>query len=438
MSFPLQRRLEIANGRLLSWWENLAPGTRLWLTRAAGLATILYVVQGLRDGGDMDLFLATGGRMLNGENPYLPPYPKDLTYAYGPMWALLLAPWSVFPYWIFNLLFNFGSLYFLYRVWNFVQGGIGWRFSALATGFLLLISMRFLLYNFSLIQLTPMLLFGCLQADGLEQKGKPWRAGAVVALLGNIKLLPLIMLGWFLLRGRWLAVMATMAFSIFFLLLPSVFVGWERNLELLGSWVEIINPTSALRTFEYDLTQHGLPSLVPSLLMDLPDKIAIRRNILELAPETVGTILKVCQLGILAIAAVRLYPWFLKGEQGQQANNAQERFLSLAIMLAVVPLVAPQQQKYAFLFAVPLLAATVAHLFASGQRRTYLLSCVAIVVWLLGSVLSDTVFLGVPLSQVTQHFKTITWATLVLVITNVAKPRLGRALSSVASQVQSL
>lgn len=75
--------------------------------------------------------------------------------------------------------------------------------------------------------------FTCLQLK------KEWCAGALIAFAAAIKAFPILSIVYFVYRRQWKAVLSTLAFLCFLLvLLPAPFRGFQRNLQDLKTWNE--------------------------------------------------------------------------------------------------------------------------------------------------------------------------------------------------------
>jgi len=406
---------------LATKWGAVKPAAKVRVRIFVCLAILVYVLVGITDGGDMDVCLDAAKRLSLGQNPFKPIFYKGMGYTYGPLFAFLLSPWAKLPFYVWDTVFNFLNIFFIYKSWRIIEKSLGIKLSLGQTLIILFITLRFVLSNFAMIQMTPLLLFGCLQALVWDAKGKYVSVGLLIGILIDIKVLPLIMVGWFGLKGRFASLLSITLFSVAWAFLPSLFLGFSRNYALLFSWFSAINPTTSSRSFELGLSTHGLPSLIPALLTSMDGDLSLRRNVLFLSSDSLKLVLRLSQVGILALISLRILPWFTKKPFGAAPNRIE--LIDFSLFMTAVPLIAPQQQKYAFLFVAPLIVCTLYDLYYTRNRRTFALSLFGLTAWLLGSVLSDTLYLGVALNEITQHYKTITWATLILFFTNLAKPR---------------
>ncbi len=377
-----------------------------------GILAVLVIVRSLK-GGDMDAFLNASLRLRQGENPYMPPFWGDMHYVYGTFWAWVLMPFTWLPNAVFNGLWTAASLWMLWRLYRLWSALLPVRFQAIASDwrfglvFWLLMG-RFVFYNFVMIQLTIFLVWAVFESELLFRKKKILPGAALLGVAIAIKLLPLLMLPWLAARGRWWAVLATMAAIVLCLALPATTEGWERNQLLLASWADAANPTQGKFVFEVDASTHGLPSLVPALFHQLPgDKSPYRRHIMELGPEAAMLALRLVQgLCLLTLVLVVIRP-FLRPKPGFELYE-------LGVLCLLIPLLAPQQQKYAYFFAAPVVFGLLLLAWDDWPQRRFW-PWFGVMAWFVGTFLSQDMLIGRPLNMITQYYKTITWAALLLI-----------------------
>jgi Glycosyltransferase family 87 len=93
--------------------------------------------------------------------------------------------------------------------------------------------------NYLLGQPNLLLLALMLTALVCLRTGKEWTAGALIALATAIKAFPLLAIGYLAYRRHWKAMVSTLLFLIFFLIVfPSPFRGIRVNLEDLQTWTQ--------------------------------------------------------------------------------------------------------------------------------------------------------------------------------------------------------
>jgi alpha-1,2-mannosyltransferase len=84
----------------------------------------------------------------------------------------------------------------------------------------------------------------------LYMRGNDFWAGIFVALAIVTKLTPALLVLYFLYKGAWRVCLGTVVgLVLFFLVLPALYLGWDRNLELLQSWFNMLVAPFALQGY---------------------------------------------------------------------------------------------------------------------------------------------------------------------------------------------
>lgn len=93
-------------------------------------------------------------------------------------------------------------------------------------------------WNIYLLGQPNLLLLACmLGAFTCLQLRKEWSTGAFIAMAAAIKAFPILSLVYLIYRRHWKAVLSTLVFLFFFLvLLPAPFRGFQRNMQDLKTW----------------------------------------------------------------------------------------------------------------------------------------------------------------------------------------------------------
>ena len=179
--------------------------------------------------------------IMDGRNPYAPQEGLDF-FKYIPLAGLLSAPFSWLPDSIGLFLFVF------FQFWLFAWGLWRWTRSAgcpLDQRLVYLVVVFFsaifdTTVSIQNAQVNAGILGLMLLAAAQFAEGKPVRAGLLLSLASNLKLFPLT-LGLCFLTGfkkkYWAAFWGGL---VFWFALPAAVVGWQRNLDLLKQWVELL------------------------------------------------------------------------------------------------------------------------------------------------------------------------------------------------------
>jgi hypothetical protein len=222
----------------------------------AGLLVVL-LLQTFRqanrpDGYDLTSYLLSARALLDGGNPYqtATPYP----YIYPLFLAFILAPLAVIPYGLANLIWFglsvagllAGCLMLVRIASRELKTDVGWHLAwpGLAMFLVLLSPLQNNLLNG---QVNLIVLFCCILFLHYFTRNRDVGAAAWLAAAIAIKLLPVVLLLFVLVRRRWRVLLWTPVFVVVFCLLPGILAG--KNLPALyGSYADtflmpsLINP----------------------------------------------------------------------------------------------------------------------------------------------------------------------------------------------------
>ena len=283
------------------------------------LATIVvaYCVKEALGNGDFKVYLEAAKTLRTGNSPYNEWFfvseGNYCLYLYSPLWATLLVPFSYVHYFIPHFLWLLGNLIFLYRSFQILHTFIDRDKLSNKQLFWLVflsfaMSIRFIIDNFAMLQMTLFMLWGALESLRFFTKDKPLQGAALLALMINIKLLPLVLLPYLLYRSYYKGFLFTLVFSVAYLFLPSLYLGWTTNNMILAEWLAVINPTNAEHLVEFKLGPHSLTALIPTLLSETEGQIELTRNILNLSETTVNLILNSVRL-MLVVLSIYFFKW---------------------------------------------------------------------------------------------------------------------------------
>ncbi|MBD0257534.1 MAG: DUF2029 domain-containing protein [Cytophagales bacterium] len=402
---------------------------RLWPVLRFGygvpaLAVLVFLGIKAFHGGDFDVYLHAAGKLARGENIYQPPFLKGLPYIYSTFFALLLVPFSYLPRGVPNYAWLLANLFFLYRIWRVVTYYLGaqgltprhYRVLGIAS---FALTFRFLLYNFNMVQLTIFLLYASLEAVYLIDRNRKVAGALLLGVAMNIKILPLVMLPYLVYRRHFGPALLSLAVFALLLGVPALFIGVDFNAVLLRDWWAAINPASAARTAgEVENGPHGLPALIPTLFMRTTGNLPYHRHLLDLPYEQVFLILNAVRLLLISLTLYFLRTWPFR-----PSPSRPHTLYEVSYLLLVTPLLAPQQQKYAFFYLFPAVAYLVYFLLAYREGRTTGFGASrykGVLVLLAGYFLLTTgtsdMFIGRPWNEVTQYYRLITYGTLLLIV----------------------
>lgn len=398
-----------------------------------GIFVFLFCLKKAFTDGDFKVFLEAAKLVALGENPYnewiFVNENSSCLYFYSPLWAMILVPFSYLPAFIPNMIWLLANVFFLYRIWNlmvsyipkqnFIQKHKKWVLILT-----ILMSIRFLLYNFDMIQMTIFLLWGVLESIKYFGEGKVVVGAALLAFVINVKIMPVVIIPYLIYRGEYKGSLLTLFFTGVYLFVPAVFVGWSTNSFLLAEWWSVVNPTNSEHLIEADFGCHGLTALIPSLLIDTKGGLDVKRNFINLDLDTVVLITNVIRLLLIALfLCVLKWPPFTKAKS--KLNELHE----LSYILLLIPLIFPHQQKYAFFLLVPAIFYLGYYLVSNYEvrkeaniKKKWLLIATFFGLAFTLMTLSTDGVIGRGLNNYTQHFKTITYGSLFLLVSLLILP----------------
>lgn len=315
----------------------------------------LYVVVCINNPNkDFDIFIGASQLVQAGKTCYevwLHSGSSGLKYFYSPLFAVILFPINHSPQIVYNSVWFVFNLFFLWRLCVILQYFLPESTKQIKNKqWLIALSIlavsRFVFDNLQLGQMNIFLVWGSLEAWHLNLKNQKIAAAAILALIINIKLIPLAILVLFIYMGEFKTAVLTIMFVLVSLFLPGLIIGFDFNFVLLGDWQKSILSTNNSSILD-DYGRQSLSAFIPALFMDTPIQFNLKRNVLSLEPSTVKLILSCVRLGLLLLVALLL------GKPFKSVKNKHEALYALALVCLCTPLIFPHQGKYAFFYLLP-------------------------------------------------------------------------------------
>lgn len=374
--------------------------------------------------GDFRVFIEASKLLAVGESPYHQwLYMSEgsfCLYFYSPFWAFILIPFTYLPSFIVNLFWLLGNVFFAFRIFQILKQYLPkdkLSKSTLFWGGLLtvLFCLRFILYNFDMIQMTIFILWGILESIFLMDKGRQFWGGLILALVINIKLLPLVILPYLIFRKQWTGLGYTLLFSVFFLLVPGIYLGWNTNDLFLSEWWESINPSNPEHVVETDMGPHSLTALIPNLFAATQHEHSAQRLIVDLGVENAILIMNIIRLFLIGLTL-----YFLRWIPFQKAKSKFDQIREISYIILLIPLIFPHQQKYAFVLVLPAVYYLIHYLMFNFEQRQkmkrpwYFVLTLLLFSFIIMTMSTDGI-IGKEWGRLAQYYKLITWGTLALI-----------------------
>jgi hypothetical protein len=234
---------------------------------------------------DFTVFTEAGAAFFDGRNPYGVTNPRGWHYLYPPLFALLVAPLSLFDtesqvlfWYAVNVVLTFGCFGEIRRLWRVIAGTSKQRGLMWVGGCAALAVVLPFLDCFQAGQLGIAILYFLMLGSRLVLEGRRWAiwfaGGLALALPASVKLVPSLPVV-FLLFQQWAAVVvpgtrvrpwgraigSTAGVSagavLFLLLIPASIIGWQKNIQSLDVWQkqvvmnERVGPTASFNVHSY-------------------------------------------------------------------------------------------------------------------------------------------------------------------------------------------
>lgn len=315
---------------------------------------ILYAAQGRPD---FNIYVSAARDLLLGKNIYTTLYHDWFHYFYGVLFALLLAPISFLPFYVINVLWLILNVFFLYRIWIIIKKWLPFSLlshknQVLWSILVFLFMFRFVRDNFRTVQVTIFMLYLMLEGIAFILKGKVKRGAMLISFGIEVKILPIVLLPYLLYRKHYQAFFYVIVFFVFFLFLPSLFLGHDYNMFLQSERYKLLNPTNVEHVADAEERSfHSLTTLFSVLLLEDPgDQYAldIKRNIANVSMQTLSYVINVTRIVFILFTF-----YFLKTLPFRKEISNLHRLYELSYIIAVVPLIFPHQQHYAFFLLAP-------------------------------------------------------------------------------------
>lgn len=393
-----------------------------------GIALILVIYHTWQalGGVDFDVFLHAGEKIRNHQNVYQPPFIRNLQYFYSPLFALILSSFSSLPYWIPECIWLIFSCYWIYRSWilctrYFNTSILSSKNYSIWFWLCVLFSLRFILDNFTQVQMSIFLLWATLESLHLLKKRKIFIGAALLALAINIKILPILFIPYLFYRKKIKEGFLVILFLIVYLYLPILFIGYEYNHFLLNEWWKIINPTNPEHIIEATNGPHSLDAMLSVFITNTNNEMEFKRNILNLSFKEVNLIINITRLFFILLTL-----YFLKSLPFKTVSNTLKEFWEMSYLFLITPLIFPHMQIYNFIYVCPMIMYLLYFFIVQKQRNinvSFSIIYFGIISIMFTPIIGRDV-IGAYLFHLLQYYRILTFTAILLIpIALMANPR---------------
>jgi hypothetical protein len=288
---------------------------------------------------DMDIYMDGARKFQAGSNPYAGPFIRYLQYYYSPFFAMLLSFFLWVPVEIIKFVWMAMMLLALWRTTILARPYFPLAGQDKRTRLWLLplaaISAYFAWLNLIATQMTIFIVWSVFESMRLTEEEKPVTAGVIIGILLNIKLLLLPFLAYFIYRKDYKTAAYAVFTFILLLILPAMYAGWTRNIEVHRMWWASVNPQNAEHTLEGGSGWHSLSAMLPKYI----------------SVEYLPTALLIARLFFMSLTL-----FFLGNRPFTPAPGKLHQFREISYLCMVIVLIFPHQRFYSFYLLVPAFA----------------------------------------------------------------------------------
>lgn len=347
-------------------------------------------------------------------NPYNHSYFDGYYYYYSLLFAYLIYPFTFFnSYWSTFLWLVLNS-FFLYKILLIIAEYIqisrySNKIQFMFYGLIILFNIRTIRENYHSAQVTLLILFLMVYALRYLWKQHYVYSALLLALAINIKLLALPLLAYCLYRGYFKTAIYTLVFTILLFLLPMLWMNKTFYMECMSEWWMLINPLNERHIIDTEERSfHSITTLLSTLLISNPPDIyalPIKRNILDLSVNQLQWVIQITRV-IFIVSTL----WIIRSLPFRKPKNEWILFVESAYVIALIPLIFPHQQHYAFLLQMPAISILIYYYLTTSSSKL-LVSLIFIFL-----CFNLKILLGV-FNSYYDHFKILTYGAIMVILT---------------------
>ena len=374
--------------------------------------TILYIlliiliiwqlIVAIIQGGDLESYLRASKRIIENEPLYVQ---EVVAYIYPPLLAFILIPLTLIPPYIVKVIWFFLNIFLIYLSFKLLLNTIDQKniniFSL--SFFSIFFTLRFFMDNSNLGQINIVILFLCGLTLYFFTLRKDFLAGIFLASAIVIKVTPIFLLFYFVFKREFKLSFYTLSSLIFFLLIPSLSLGFTGNIDALIQYKDIVQNI-------YDSTHlnQSLYNTIIHFLSPVPLWNDMKINIANLSEYQIKKVIYTI-FGIISIIFAFI---FRKKIKRDDANILLEYSMVIVLML----LFSPVSRKAHF---VILLIPHFFYLYFLLEFKTFRYRKLALIILITSFVLNTLTVEGVmgrDPSDFMESYSCVTFGTITLLI----------------------
>ena len=402
-----------------------------WFVVLSSLSILMLLLVEANGIGDFDIFISASKNLLAGENIYQTQYHHGFHYFYDVLFALIISPLQWIPIYWANFIWLVLNVFFTYRLWKIIMFYIP-KEHLNKTKIRILTAASFIFIfalwhkNIRLTQMTIFILYLCLEGFYQIENRKVVLGSLFIALGISIKILPIVLIPYFIYRGYFKASVCIVVCTVIILFLPIIIIGYDYHIFLLQERWTLINPLDQEHILDVSETSfHSLTTLLSVLMVENagnPYSLELKRNIANVDLDTLKTIINIAR-GFLILFTL----YFIRSILFEKSKNNLQGFYELSYILLIIPLMFPHQQHYAFFFVFPaityLIFYTLIKYFDPAIQVNKLEKICFISILIIIYLLLNSHFILGEYRDVYDHFKTLTYGIILLIpLLAVARP----------------
>ncbi len=343
---------------------------------------------------DFTVFTEAGAAFFDGRNPYRVANPRGWHYLYPPLFALLVAPLSIFDtesqvvfWYAINVALAFGCIGEARRLWRLGSGSLTRTIQRFAGCAVLAVMLPF----FDCMQagqlgiaIVYLLMLGCRMVIEGKSRAIWFLGGITLSLPASVKLVPTLPVV-FLLFQQWLtvifpergrrswgrAICSTGGVSaggvLFLLLIPGSILGWQKNLHYLDVWQkQVVNNERIGPQANFNIHSYRNQSLANAAYLA---STAARRSFAADAaalptadrPERIAQPMVRVAIGLIVLVLAGVVAMVGRG------GNGLDAFTAFGLACSAMLLVSPLSWGHYFMAELPALICVPIWLWRRGM-----------------------------------------------------------------------